>query len=257
MRWGGVTPAARAMVSEWLKLKFIEDFFTLLVEEGTGERRRLEFWKRYVNAIDEIHFALGAEASTNPSKDFVDLRRKMKGLTVSLRDSGPNNAFVMRMGDLVVVEFSGRANALYGYHSKRGIPFRLDEPVACAKNARNSLKNSNRYLWWKHSDGVKGWKKWEQMFAAGLKQHFGIEPTTAIASPPRAVRPRPVVADLFSTAYSRTSLDAFAAVQRLSIEDLSNRGGSLWVRSATWSAPVDSVLAPWGFQYKAGKGWWK
>jgi hypothetical protein len=244
------------MVAEWLKLEFIEAFFTLLVDEGTGERRRLEFWKRYVNAIDEIHFALGAEARANTSKDFADLRLKMKGLIVVLRDSvGSNNAFVMRMGDLVVVEFSGRANALYGYDGRKGIPFNLDEPVVSTKDGRNSLKNSDRQVWWKHSDGVRGWKQWEQMFEASLKRHFKIEPTATISPAPRAGQTPSVTASPLP--YSRLRLEALAAEHRLGIEDLSTRGGSLWVRSAVWNVAIDRVVAPWGFKFKAGKGWWK
>ena len=143
------------MVAEWLKLEFIETFFTLLAEEGTGDRRRLEFWKRYVNQIDHINFALGNDARSSSTKDFAVLREKMQGLTVPLIDPiSSNNAFIMTIGDLVVVEFSGRANALYGYDGRQGLPFDLERPVVVVKDGRNSLKNSERRLWLKHRDGI-------------------------------------------------------------------------------------------------------
>ena len=84
MCWSRVTPDARAMVAEWLKLEFIEAFFTLLVEEKSGDSRRLEFWRRYVNSINDIHFALGAEARNSKDPDFILLRKKMEGLVVEL-----------------------------------------------------------------------------------------------------------------------------------------------------------------------------
>ncbi|MEI7968364.1 MAG: EH signature domain-containing protein [Betaproteobacteria bacterium] len=184
MRWGRVTPEARALVSEWLKLEFIEAFFTLLAEERTGDNRRLEFWARYVHCIEDIHFALGSDARENQSPDFRDLRKKMAGLVVSLQDTvRTNNAFIMRMGPLVIVEFSGYSNACYGYHAAAGLPFRLDMPVVLRKDASNSLKLSNRELWLAHQDGIRDFETWEERFASELASSYGIRPKDPINRP--------------------------------------------------------------------------
>jgi EH_Signature domain len=271
MRWGAVQSSTRAMVTEWLKLEFIEAFFTLLAEEGVGDRRRLEFWKRYVHAITEIHFALGADARSFRSRDFVELRKKMLGLTVELQDTvSSNNAFVMTMGDLVVVEFSGRANALYGYDARRGRPFEMTQPVVSTKNARNSLKNSNRLLWLKHQDGIHGWDRWEEMFAATLKKNWGIEPQMYSSVTPPSPAPVPPqtgarnvatvssnATSWASTSYSWDGLRKFAEAHGLEVDDRGPRGGSLWVRATSSDVAVDRVLSAWGFRFKPGKGWWK
>jgi hypothetical protein len=275
MRWGGVTPAAREMVAGWLKLEFIRSFFTLLAEGGSGDRRRLEFWTRYVDSIDDIHFALGADATNSRSREFVELQAKMKGRVVSLKDSvAANNAFVMTMGDLVVVEFSGQANALYGYDRREGLPFDLARPVLSAKDSSNSLKNSRRKLWLKHADNIHGWEKWEHMFAATLRKHFHIEPGAAERLSSVGRSRSPAVAERRESAapgrdagvvgagwagasYSRTALDLFAQVYGLTIEDNTSRGGSLWVRSGRWEATIDRQLSSWGFKFKPQKGWWK
>ena len=281
MRWGGVSPHARAMVTEWLKLEFIEAFFTLLAEEGIGDRRRLEFWKRYVNAIDQIHFALGADALRASSRDFVELRKKMTGLTVELRDAvSSNNAFVMTMGNLVVVEFSGRANALYGYDAGPGLPFDLTSAVSTTVNASNSLKHRSRQLWLKHQDGIRGWDSWEQMFEETLARKCGIQPKARVGSsrsvqvprtPARvstAARPlasasgaetrrAPASATSLHFRYSRENLDKFALALGLDVVDRTGQGGALWVRSVTWDERIEHVLRPWGFKFKVGKGWWK
>lgn len=165
MRWGRVTFAARAMVTEWLKLEFIEDFFTLLAEDGTGDTRRLKFWKRYVHAMDDVHFALGQDALTSSAPDFVALRKKMAGLATPLQGTvRANNAFVMHMGPVVMVEFSGQGNACYGYEGKENLPFRYDVPLVTSVNGRNSLKRSSRVLWMNHQDNVHGFGSWEERF---------------------------------------------------------------------------------------------
>jgi len=274
MRWGGVNSAAREMVAEWLKLEFIETFFTLLAEEGTGDRRRLEFWKRYVGVIDHIHFALGYDALSSRSRDFAELRSKMEGLTVRLMDPiTSNNAFVMTIGDLVVVEFSGRANALYGYDRRQGLPFDLETPVVTAIDGRNSLKNSRRRLWLKHADRNHGREKWEHIFETRLRNEFQIEPVhRAPASPPPrasghysrpAFQPKPrAVADSrpnWTSAvvpYSWNALTKLAADEGFEIVDHTARGGNLWVPIAV-SVAASRLLSTWGFQFKAGKGWWK
>jgi hypothetical protein len=297
MRWGRVMPEARAMVAEWLKLEFIEAFFTLLAEEHNGDNRRLEFWARYVNSIEDIHFALGTEARDNRSPDFQALRKKMVGLVVPLQDNvRTNNAFIMRMGSLVIVEFSGYSNACYGYNANKALPFRFDMPVVLPKDIKNSLKHSNRELWLAHQDGVRGFETWEERFEAELAKGYGIKPKSAKSqpivmtrpiqapeppppatrtAPPSATQPAPSptappspsreadvawgIASWKTTNYSRKALSQFAERFGLQIEDLTPppHGGNLWVRTDDSHLGVNEVLLKWGFKYKnARKGWW-
>lgn len=178
-RWGGVTEEARHMVGDWLKLEFIELFFTKLAQDGLSDTRRVKFWTNYVPLIENIHFALGTHAMHSRELDFVELRSKLKGLTLSLDDNRPfNNAFVMTMGDLVAVEFSGESNAFYGYSLKRSLPFDLSKPVRSAPvNGRNSLKNEARVLYLRHQDNVHGYSNWEDRFKEELQDKFGLIPS--------------------------------------------------------------------------------
>jgi hypothetical protein len=304
MRWGRVSPEARAMVSEWLKLEFIEAFFTLLAEEHTGDNRRLEFWARYVSVIEDIHFALGADARDNSSPDFKALRKKMAGLVVPLQDNvRSNNAFIMRIGPLVIVEFSGYSNACYGYTSNKSLPFRFDMPLVLPKDVKNSLKHSNRELWLSHQDGIRGYETWEERFEAELADGFGVKPKKSTIKrvvmnrppspppPPTApqatqrvptavVAPRPVsppqetspaaataqrsntevswdIASFKTANYSRKVLGIFAERFGLKVEDMSEDGGNLWVRTDDSHLGINGVLLKWGFEFKnARKGWW-
>ena len=261
-------------MTDWLKLEFIESFFTLLAEEGTGDKRRLMFWKRYVHAIDHIHFALGTEASESRTKDFVVLRQKMEGLSIPLQDTvRSNNAFIMQLGKVAVVEFGGFSNACYFYQNGR--PFDVTKPVVSRVDARNSLKHSEHVLKLLHKDGIHGWDKWEQMFEATLQREFGIAPTLLrgaerrVAGQPPTTPTTPAAASSQSltdthylavakrTGYTRTALSSLAGQFKLEIVDLSARNGNLWLRAGDSDAELREVLLKWGFRYKAGKGWWK
>jgi len=169
------------MVSDWLKLEFIDSFFTLLAEDGESDSRRLNFWKQYVDEIDNIYFALGAAAQSSTSKDFVALLKKLNGISTNLGD-GPasNNAFIMVMKGFVIVEFSGRANALYVYGGRHEAKFDVSRTVYGAKDVRNSLKSSVHLLWLKHKDATYGHATWEQAFAARLEDVCGIVPSRGL-----------------------------------------------------------------------------
>ncbi|WPH19856.1 EH signature domain-containing protein [Variovorax paradoxus] len=275
-RWGGVVPDARTMVADWLKLEFIETFFTKLAEDGMGDRRRMEFWKRYVKAIDHIEFALGSTARNARDRDFIALRKKMTGLICRLEASGTNNAFIMTMGNLVAVEFSGLGNALYGYDARKSLPFDTSEDLRLAGDAENSLKQkAQSILWLSHQDGIHKWDKWEHMFEATLRREFDIEPGvvvprgTRVPGSERAASPASQVlkarerdaaysaAAELSQPYSRSALNKFASRQGLQVEDKTSQGGSLWVRTDATYEHIAKMLTRWGFQHKPGKGWWK
>lgn len=285
MRWGGVVPKAREMVSEWLKRVFIEAFFTKLAEDGVGDRRRANFWLRYAKSMGNIQFALGARALHSTDRDFVALRQKMTGLYTELKTTdSSNNAFVMTMGPLVAVEFGGMGNAFYGYDERKMLPFDMSKPVVTAKNARNSLKHSQRMLWMQHQDGIKGWNKWEEMFEATLKKEFDIRPNSvpqrvpsradavpavAPAPSPSALppalppqpasrqQPLPVAPTLPANGFSMASLASLARARNLTVDDLSEKNGNLWVRTDDNDLYVSKVLLGWNFTYRPGKGWWR
>ena len=48
--WGRVTPTAKQMVTSWLKLELIHQFFEVLSEDGRQDKRRFEFWRGYTSA---------------------------------------------------------------------------------------------------------------------------------------------------------------------------------------------------------------
>lgn len=265
VNWARVKEPTQRMIANWLKLQFIRDFFTLLVEDRQGDTDRLIFWQRYASAMDEIHFALGTNARSNRSPDYAAMRRRIEGLALPLQD-GSGNAFIMRMGPLVMVEFSSHSNACYGYKRAKKLPFTRDgAPLNTKVDAKNSLKNSRRALWLTHTDGNT---TWQERFEVELASH-GIYPTRdpeptlqpgpskINQAPPHnsghtKIQPQPTPRTL-----DMHQLHQFADTEGLVINDLTEQGGLLWVRTDDSKFDISLQLKRWGFTYKnAINGWW-
>lgn len=253
-RWGGVQTAALEMVASWLKLEFIETFFTKLAEDGMSDARRMNFWKRYVNAIDHIEFALGSSARNAKDDDMVLLRKKMDGIVAHL-DHSTNNAFIMHMGRLVAVEFSTTGNAFYAYDGQSELPFNTRQALRLPVNVANSLKHSGKaILKESHTDGRQSHDKWETRFEAKLRNAFGITPGgPLLISKADTTGSRQQAAAV----YSRAALIQFAQQHQLKIQDMTASGGNLWVMANDSHNSISHVLKSWGFQYRSDKGWWR
>lgn len=105
---------ARLMVNSWLKQRLIKDFFELLAADGAADLRRLNYWLKWEPQITDMWFVLGTEANSNQSPEFAELRKRMAGRDRVLQDHNSlNNAFVMRIGPLLVIEFGVTGNACY------------------------------------------------------------------------------------------------------------------------------------------------
>lgn len=105
---------AREMVNGWLKRRLIKDFFELLAQDGSADLRRLNYWLKWEPHITDMWFVLGANARDNHGSAFMELRKRMTGRDRVLTDNNQqNNAFVMRIGQLLVIEFGVTGNACY------------------------------------------------------------------------------------------------------------------------------------------------
>lgn len=120
---------ARQLVDGWLKSKIMEDFFTLLSDQ-TGEatdRRRLQYWLRYVPNITDMWFVLGPAARRSRSPEFKAVLSRMAGRRPDLEPSQGegNNAFIMKIGHYYFIEFGTKGNACY-YYREDELPFDLN-----------------------------------------------------------------------------------------------------------------------------------
>ena len=123
----------------------------------------------------------------------------------------------------------------------------------------------------------------EEMFEATLKKEFDIRPNvvpqrvpTRIAAPPaaapvpspapfprpadptHAARPVPEAASpSAANGFSMESLASLVRARSLTIDDLSDKNGNLWVRTDDSDLYLNKVLLDWKFTYRRGKGWWR
>jgi hypothetical protein len=257
-RWGRVADATRQMVAGWLKLKYMRTFFELLAEDGTNDRRRLNFWLRYVDDIGEMHYALGRSAQYNRSPDFQKLRKEMRGLLLTLAHGGvaENNAFIMRIGNYVVVEFGVKGNACFVFDARNGLPFTLAGTVA---GDSTELKHESRVARLRHADTTEG--SWEHQFARALNQLSRVRPETAVPQPaaPAAPLSRPRVAPRRTASrstYTFVALTQFAQLHNLHLTDKRHEGSGVWVYVGNADSPVTRQLADWGFEYNSYRHAW-
>lgn len=294
-KWTLVRPESRQMVSSWLKLRLIEAFFGLLSEDKANDQRRIAFWKNQVDDIQDMYFALGETAYTDPRPDFRALHQEMRGRLLKLENGGGarNNAFIMRIGGHVFVEFGEKGNAMFAFDGEK-LPFDLSRRTISGN--RGALKHPSNVARVIHMDSVG--ETWERKIERELRR-LGANtsaakgapvPSPKLGSPPPPIAPssRPGPSGLASTSswtVPRTetpSWSADASIRRPTTEaearassaapaddpsaflrsrgirsiDLRDRGGALWAYTSK-SDPAATELARRGFAWaERKKAWW-
>lgn len=276
--------AARKMVEGWLKRRLIRDFFELLARHnGAVDQRRLHYWLRWEPHISDMWFVLGSDAQRNQTTEFKEFRRRLEGRGRRLNDAdGANNAFVMRIGPLLVIEFGLTGNACYVFRAE---DFMTDlDTMEFTLNRDNPLKQKAGAERWRHASD------WESKFDADMARLLGSrrrpEPAASLStqtagraglagspapSPARAPAPAPAPAwqraPAPASAKIRRQLSDFDLQQlqmackrrRVAVEDRRDRdGGALWVRieDREQHPGLCRTLEAWGFRFAEGKGFW-
>lgn len=231
-RWGSVCAAAKNMISAWLKERLIDQFFSLLAEDGANDTRRVKFWRRYIDVIEDMYFALGKRSMQDDSEVFKEIRKAMEGRLLRLTDGGSGNAFIMMIGDLVVVEFGTPGNAAFLF-DRKNIPFRLDLDHVSVKD----LKSNEKIYFAKlvHQDGIHGFSKWEDRFSDVIERKVN-----------GYLQKKPQ--EKIKKTYQDQDFSDFAMKYKFSVDDLRHKGGNLWLKP--WAKVSDEqhgILNEMGF----------
>lgn len=233
---------AREMVRGWLNRRLITDFFELLSDEKTGDTRRLDYWLRFADDIEDMWFALGLDARSRRGEGFEDFRARARGRLLHLEFApADNNAFVMRMGNFVAIEFGKTGNALYMFRWHE-LPSLLTQKLLSGKDrvdvTINQLKSSQSALFKKsHRDSPVAMESWEQKFDAELCPLLGLKPEK-----------RPAFVPVLEEILRQYSVDG---------TDLRPRGGALWVLAQNNNSAFNARMKQLGFNYHSGRGWSK
>lgn len=244
--------AARSMVFGWLKSRLMTDFFELLSEDGTNDPRRLDYWLGFSDAVEDMWFVLGRNAQNNRSEPFKDFRQRAKGRLLNLAGATPeNNAFVMRIGNYVLVEFGAAGQGafyLLDYQSVEHLFHYINNSIDI-KLLKPQNKNKLR---------IAHQGDWELNFNKRLRE-FGISPTKEDSKKNAIVKiPHSVV----SQYQQEAPLDELLQECRKSgilVIDNRSRGSALWVEHDSQNDSMAKKLHDHGFTYtyKHGRGWYK
>lgn len=117
--WNRVPEPVWLMVMGWVNERNLQDFFDVLAARNQADSGRLAFWSQYLKQISWTRLVFGAETMTlkNRSPAVRNLIAREEGAYAELTANRDVDAFMMRIGDVVIVEFSKKPNAAYIYRA--------------------------------------------------------------------------------------------------------------------------------------------
>lgn len=239
---------ARKMVDGWLKRRLITDFFALLSEEGAANPRRLDYWLRFEPVIEDMWFVLGANARFNRSSDFKEMKRRMEGRLHYLGSgtTADNNAFIMRIGSFMIVEFGTTGNACFVFNVG---DLKIDPLQKTLQ--MGLLKGDHHVARLLHSG------PWESNFDLWILPRIGNK--SLIENSPRGANKARVPTKATSQGHSVKSdeYEKFAKSYNLRYRDNRSVAGAFWILTDQRDPFVTNKLGQMGFRYLRDKGWWK
>ena len=279
---------ARQMVEVWLKRHLIKNFFQLLANDGAADLRRLNYWLKWEPKIRDMWFVLGDDAVANPSESFRNLRKLMEGRERRLdKSTSNNNAFVMHIGSLLVIEFGVTNNACFAYAAadfKTSLNRKYLTEYAL-KQKVGSVKLTHAHSWEQKFDGVLGnllqsvpVSKGELIGLPAAAQpsppHPPVNPGLPATGPSNPTPPGwpwsdtgdpPAIVSLppAPTAEAGTGsnfdvIRAKCAQRGLECDDNRSKKGAFWVLMPNRNRHLGfaTLLETLGFRYTPGQGYW-
>jgi len=117
--WNRVSNDVWMMVLQWVNESNLRDFFEIVASRNNADEGRLEFWSEYLAQITWTRLIFSAETQTlaRHSPKVRELIAREDGAYATLTGALNVDAFMMQIGDHIVVEFSVKPNAAYIYES--------------------------------------------------------------------------------------------------------------------------------------------
>jgi hypothetical protein len=263
--------SATNMIKLWLTKQHIKDFFELLQADRQADTQRMEFWLQYAEAIEDFWLALGSFSFYNQQPDYKRIRNQMEGHCMLLKDSNQNNdnAFLMKIGNFVFIEFGKQNNACHIFSSNK-LPFTTGQ--TSISGTQSGLKNTRHPGW---QNRLSHRENWQQDFAYILKQYADASPinnrvnktsypsSTPILTPLSASNDKTPANSLSSSNSELKPIDTdwlreFCAIHNLHFVDHRHHGGAVWVRTSDNEPTISDALKNAGFKYHKYKfAWWR
>lgn len=126
--WNRVSDPVWKMVLQWVNEANLRDFFEILAARGNSDEGRLAFWSQYLDQIKwtRLIFSAHTRQLAASNAGIRNLIAREEDSYAVLSTNADVDAFMMQLGNYVVVEFSRVPNAAYVYEADE-LPF---EPYA-------------------------------------------------------------------------------------------------------------------------------
>lgn len=112
--WQTVSEPSRALARKWVNEKNIKLFYNHLVQ--AGDKHRLHFWMQYLDLVDDVRIAVGANDSYSSNPEIS----QALGKEIAYLDYAESSvsAVFLKVGGWWIVEFSQVGNATFGYRAE-------------------------------------------------------------------------------------------------------------------------------------------
>lgn len=122
--WNRVSDDVWRMVLQWVNKANLRDFFEVLAARRNADEGRLAFWSQYMEQIGwtRLIFSSQTRALAWNNAAIRDLIAREEDSYATISSSADVDAFMMQLGDYLIVEFSKVPNAAYVYKADE-LPF--------------------------------------------------------------------------------------------------------------------------------------
>src|SRR6185369_8912884 len=126
--WTRVDDSVWRMVLQWVNEANLKDFFAVLAARRNSDEGRLEFWSQYLEQISwtRLIFSSQTRYLAYSNEAIRNLIAREEDSYATLSTNADVDAFMMQLGEYIIVEFSRVPNAAYAYKADE-LPF---EPYA-------------------------------------------------------------------------------------------------------------------------------
>lgn len=263
--WNRVPDPVWQMVLSWVNERNLKDFFDILAARNNADEGRLAFWSKYLKQITWTRLVFGYDtmALKRTNAGVRELIAREEGAYAQLDSKPEVDAFMMQIGDYLIIEFSKKPNACYVYQADQ-LPFepyarRYDggtSDLAAGFNTGCALRIVHREGW--------GYR------AEGELRQLGIWPdergpqrvTSSAAGTTRRGTDSASATGRAASASREPDMTSLKALVRrfhgARIDDRRNttNGGRLWVEDSSQSSLLAAELKALGFKWANSRQAW-
>ncbi len=148
MKWRAwVQEPVQRMVTRWLKLDYIEDFFGLLQPAGVPDNERGGYWRQYIDQIEDIYLALGRHAHDSDTEAHRRMRARLAGrlMRFNAAEAG-SNALLICIGDYIFIEFAEPGQPCHVFERTEDLADKLGQALAARAGRTTKTASHARHV---------------------------------------------------------------------------------------------------------------